>query len=144
MRAATAFRRNTLGYGLLSPLRRIASSDFLAAEGESLIRSCIVQIIGTRPGELPWRPDFGTDLEYYRSRNNVGALGKELSAAIVAALQSWEPRVRVANCQTSIEASETAGPLNVIRARVIWVVVTDSSGDDSNVLIGPVTQEVVV
>lgn len=145
MRAATAFKRNTLGYGLTWPLRRIASSDFLAAEGESLIRSCIAQILGTRPGELPWRPDFGIDLEFYRNKNNNEALSQEISAAIVTALSDWEPRIEVSSCQTTIESTEIIGyPRNVLRVRVLWAVRTGASAEDNNVLIGPVSQEVVV
>lgn len=145
MREATAFKRDTLGYGLVSPLRRLASRDFVAAEGEALVRSCITQILGTKPGELPWRPDFGIDLEYYRQKNASNALGQEIAAQVVSALQDWEPRVEVSRCLISMDSSSASGqPRNIIRVRVDWVVRTDAVSDDSNVLIGPVSQEVAI
>jgi phage baseplate assembly protein W len=145
MRESKAFRRNILGYGLTWPLRRLASSDFVAAEGEALVRSCIAQILGTRPGELPWRPDFGIDLEHYRHHGNSQALAKEIALLVASALQDWEPRVSVSSCSATIEAAEEGSyTQNVIRVRVNWAVVSGATPSENNVLIGPVSQEVAL
>lgn len=146
MRSLEIHKRNVLGYGLIAPMRRLASSDFVAAEGESLVRSAIMQVLGTRPGELPWRPDFGIDLEYYRQKNATGTLSREVAEDVSSALQTWEPRIEIASCQVSIEAAEPGlgAPRNVIRIKVSWLVRTDAISDNNNVLIGPVSQEVAI
>jgi phage baseplate assembly protein W len=137
MRYLTAYRRNILGYGLVQPMRRLASSDFVAAEGEALIRACIRQILGTKPGELRWNPAFGTAIEPYRHRNNTPMLSKALGDMIASALQEWEPRVKLAACSAQITG-------NQIDIRVGWVVTASESATDNNVIIGPISQEVSV
>ena len=144
MRLATAFKHSTLGFGLVWPFRRLASSDFLAAEGEALIRSSVKQILGTRPGEIPWNPAFGINLERYRNKNANAGLGQAISQDIVAALQLWEPRIQVLGCAATLEIADAGtSSKNVIRIRVDWVVRTGAL-EGNNVLIGPVSQEVPV
>jgi len=137
MRLLTAYRRNILGYGLVQPLRRQASSDFVAAEGEALVRACIRQILGTRPGELRWRPEFGTAIEPFRHRNNTGPLAAALADMISSSLQAWEPRVKLTACTASRDA-------NRLTIRVDWVMTASEAADDNNVIIGPISQEVSV
>lgn len=138
--------RNTLGFGLVWPLRRLASSDFVAAEGEALIRTCISQILGTRPGELPWRPSFGVDLERFRNKGNRAGLGEAISSTIATALQEWEPRIRVSRCTAQSEAADPSLPytMNKITVRIDWAVVSGATPEANNVLIGPVSQEVTL
>lgn len=145
MNLTTAFRRNTLGYGLITPFRRTASSDFLAAEGEPLVSSSLEQILGTRPGELRWRPDFGIDLERYRHKNNSPALGQQLAQEEAEAISAWEPRVQLISVSASISAAEPGDPFarNVVTTRVNWAVTTGAMSPENNVLIGPVSQEIV-
>ena len=150
MRQRTAFRFNTLGNGLVHPFRRTAGSDFISAEGGSLIRSCISQILGTRIGELRWRPDFGINLEQYRHRNATGDFGEGLAqligADVASTLSSWESRMDIVNVQASVEAADASSPMlrNKIVCKIDWIVRSEGAAEGSNVLIGPVSQEVAL
>jgi len=147
MRQSTEFRHNTLGNGLVHPFRRVASSDFASAEGEALVRSSISQIIGTKFGELPWRPEFGVDLESFRNKNAVQALAGTIASQITEALQTWDQRITVLGVETSIDSSDPFADYslrNKIVCKISWVVVTDAASEANNVLIGPVSQEVAL
>jgi len=124
-----------LGFGPIPPMQRVGT-DFSTAEGEPLIAAAIAQILGTRPGELPWDPDFGIDLESYRHKNLSGVLIQAMCDDIVAALQRWEPRINISKVGSFTRGSQ-------VYVRVNWSVVSKAL-PPSNVIIGPVTQEVPV
>ena len=96
------FKKNLLGNGIISPLRRLASSDFVAGSNEALIRSAINQILITKPGELPWRPNFGTNIETFRHKNMSDADLGMLKDDIVNAVLTYEPRVTTAKCDVTV------------------------------------------
>src|ERR1041384_6618108 len=90
-----------LGFGLVRPFRRDGRADFLAAGGEAVIRSAVGQILGTggasegKPGELPWRTDFGSLLHRLRHQRNDSVLQELARVYVVDALKRWEPRIIV-------------------------------------------------
>lgn len=90
-----------LGRGLVAPLRRDLKNDFATASGAALVRACVLQILGTwcssepTAGELPWRPEFGSQLFLLRHRNNNVALAEVARAYVAEAIARWEPRVTV-------------------------------------------------
>lgn len=92
-----------LGFGLTRPFQRDGRADFAAAGGEPLIRSAVGQVLGTigasetRPGELPWRTDFGSLLHRLRHQKNDSVLQELGRVYVVDALKRWEPRVIVTN-----------------------------------------------
>lgn len=124
-----------LGFGPIPPMQRVGT-DFTTAEGELLIAAAIAQILGTRPGELPWDPDFGINLEAYRHKNATQVLIQAMCDDIVAALQRWEPRIQISKVSAYTQD-------NVAYVRVSWAVVSRAL-PPSNVIIGPVTTEVPV
>jgi phage baseplate assembly protein W len=126
---------NILGFGPTPPMQRVGT-DFTTAEGELLIAHAIAQILGTRPGELPWDPDFGIDLEAYRHKNLSGALVQAMTDDIVSVLKHWEPRITISQCSAFTRDS-------AVYVKVRWSV-TSQALPPSNVIIGPVVQEVQV
>lgn len=129
-------RFNILGSGLVRPLQRIAGNDFVNATGEACIRSSISQILGTRPGEIPWRPDFGTDFDQYRHRSGTGALAQEIADTAAESIARWEPRVKVSRILAQVQD-------NIVYLKIGWSVISTAT-EGNNVIIGPVTQEVAV
>ena len=115
MASLTEFNKRMVGNGLIKPLRRLSGNDFLSATGPALIKSAIQQILGTRTGELPWRPAFGTNLESYRHRSMTEPQLQSLIATIQTALTIWEPRLSV----TSVTAESEE---NKIRVRIVWTI----------------------
>jgi phage baseplate assembly protein W len=59
--------------------------------------SNVGQILGTARGTLPWRPEFGSELERLRHQNNTPVLRELVSIYVSEALSLWEPRVRLTN-----------------------------------------------
>ena len=98
--------RNLLGNGLIRPFRRDEKNDFASASGETLLQSCIGQVLGTKAagegaqGELPWRPSFGSKLHLLRHRK--GFYTRDLARVYATeSLRRWEPRVQVVSAETS-------------------------------------------
>ena len=129
-----------IGYGLVQPLRRISGRDFVAAGGSSLVKSSINQILGTRPGELPWRPSFGVEAEKYRHQGSADtsrhtmdeSRAQQLGSEIAEALVKWEPRADVQECEVIKSGSQ-------ISCRVSWTIKTPLAG--SSTLSGPYATE---
>lgn len=99
MAAAPTSILQFLGSGIVRPFRR-GASDVANDNGVNLVRSCVAQCLGTRVGELEWRPEFGSRLHLCKHRK--GPVLSALAAYYVTeALSRWEPRVIV----TSVVAS---------------------------------------
>jgi phage baseplate assembly protein W len=88
------------GAGIIRPFRRDGKNDIANSSGLALIQSCVGQILGTRasnpngnlPGELPWRPGFGSRL--FLLKHASSDVIDDLARAYCAeALARWEPRV---------------------------------------------------
>lgn len=93
--------RDTVGAGIIRPLQRDRKNDFANSVGPDLIRSNIVQILGTlsqgrnNRGELEWRPEFGSQLPIMQYRNLNEVFFELLRTQVVDAIERWEPRVLV-------------------------------------------------
>lgn len=84
-----------LGKGLLRPFRRDAKNDFANGSDVALVRACVGQVLGTAAGELPWRGEFGSQLERLRHMNQGPVMDEMARIFVTDALKRWEPRVRV-------------------------------------------------
>lgn len=83
-----------LGFGLLAPFRRDGKTDFAAAGGDRVISASIRNILGTRRGELRWRPDFGSEL--HRLKHLTAEDTPDLARYYAMdALAKWEKRIVV-------------------------------------------------
>ena len=92
---AAAAAADPLGSALIRPFRRTERNDFLQGFGVPEVLSAIGQVLGTSKGTLPWRPDFGCDLERLRHQPN-SATTEDLARVFVQdALQQWEPRAQL-------------------------------------------------
>jgi len=130
-----------LGNGLYRPLRRAKASDFATAHGTKLIAASIGQILGTRSdggpfqGELPWRTEFGSRLYMLRHRANDATTRELARAAVVEALQRWEPRAHVTD--VSIDSEEVVGLGEVaIGIRVRFDVLSQNTAANAVLLPG--------
>jgi phage baseplate assembly protein W len=121
--------------GLIAPIIR-DGTDFSVARGATLIKSRIMQILGTSPGELPWDPDFGAMLDAVRHKNMNALLPEEVYDYIRDALARYEPEVTVADISIGIEDTN-------LRISLRWYVSTTAKRG-SNQLIGLQNTELVV
>jgi phage baseplate assembly protein W len=128
--------RELLGRGLVTPVQRIGGQDFVAGTGEAAIRSAIAQIIGTRRGELPWKPSFGTNLDRFRHKNISSFMIQDIVDEVQDAISKWEPRVSVQGCRAMATG-------NVIVINISWVILSGAQAG-SNIIVGPIDQEVTL
>lgn len=131
------FRRSLLGNGILRPLRRLSGSDFVSASGSRVVKAAIEQVIGTRIGELIWRPDFGTNIERFRHQNATPQTVAAIASEIKTSLSIWEPRVSVASVGVAVED-------NQIRVKITWSLVVGRAINANDVDVGPFSTEVTI
>ncbi|MGH3265041.1 MAG: GPW/gp25 family protein [Trebonia sp.] len=82
------------------------------------VGQCIAIILGTVPGEDPWRPTFGCDLTAFIDRPLPAAL-PAIVGAVTAAIETWEPRVRVLN--VTAQPGGAAAP-STLSVSVTWQI----------------------
>lgn len=94
------FGEGFLGRCVVRPFRRDKKGDFANEGGAALVKAAVGQVLGTicdsgaTSGELPWRTDFGSQIELLRHSSE--AIVPHLARVYVLdALQRWEPRVLV-------------------------------------------------
>lgn len=90
-----------LGVGLLRPFRRTSKSDFATASGIKEVLSGIGQLLGTPPGHLPWRGDFGAALDDLRHKNNTDVLGELARVRIDQAIRRYTTRATLKGVSVS-------------------------------------------
>lgn len=123
-------QRAGFGVGLLTPFRRDKRNDFVSGGDADLLRSKIVQVLGTRAdngrmtGELPWRTDFGSLLYTMRFVNIDEAMAAVVRSRIAGALATWLPQVQVTRVvirqsDTKIMASLTYNVVQVGTANLL-------------------------
>lgn len=86
---------DSLGFGIVLPFRRTSDQDFATAGGPELVKSDLLQLLGTVQGEVPWRQKLGTRLTRLRHRANTQALAALARVEVDRAIARYEPRVRV-------------------------------------------------
>lgn len=78
-----------------SPGRWVAGRGrFRSLTEEEEIAQSVRMILGTRPGERPFRPTFGTRLDQFAFENIDTTTCNLIRQEIVRSLQTWEPRIR--------------------------------------------------
>jgi phage baseplate assembly protein W len=85
-----------LGTGLPFPIRPDAG-HIAFVDGMTLVRQSIETILDTEPGERIMLPDFGCGLRRYLMEPNSLSTRTSMQGDITAALERWEPRIRLTN-----------------------------------------------
>jgi hypothetical protein len=101
-----------IGNGWAFPLRFDAGGVKLVGGTENLARS-VRLILGTRQGERPHRPTFGSRLhELMFAPTTAQTLGLA-EAHVLEALRSWEPRVEVLCVRAEFEQHNTKDEVGI-------------------------------
>ena len=93
-----------LGFGLVCPFRYTSERDFATAAGKPLVGFDLEELLGTVPGEIRWRPSFGTNVSKLRMRPNTGALSELARIEVQRAVAKLEPRIAVADVSATRDA----------------------------------------
>ena len=90
--------------GILTPFVRDKKRDFASGVGAALLQSDARQLLGMRPGELPWRTELGTELDRLRHKQNTDVV-RELGRVYTReAFVRWLPSVAVTGFSIAQEA----------------------------------------
>jgi phage baseplate assembly protein W len=113
-----------LGKGLPFPVRPNAGHiDFVS--GTALVRQSIEAILDTEPGERIMLPDFGCGLRRYLMEPNSLSTRTSMQEDITAALERWEPRIRL----TNVAVTPGEDP-SLVWIEIAYVRVADLSPDN--------------
>lgn len=124
------------GRTVIAPFRLDPRGDPSTADGLRNLRAALRQVLGTRattaagPGEVRWKPAFGSRLEILRHRGNDASLAALAEELALEALSRWEPRLDVTGVEVEADGA-------TLRLRVSYRPVT---GDPS----APVVEEASV
>jgi hypothetical protein len=85
-----------LGSGWAFPVGpRPATGDLGYAAGAEKVREAMLLVLLTEPGERVMRPQFGCGLRRFLGEPNTVATRARLTRQVTAAIEAWEPRVRL-------------------------------------------------
>lgn len=100
-----------IGNGWAHPVSIDAQGSFRRAGETDLIARSIHLILGTARGERMMRPEFGSTLADFVFKPLTAANRGRMATAVKAALQTWEPRIRVLDVAVSVAPDDPAKAL---------------------------------
>lgn len=84
---------------------RIGAGGIATLSGPAADKDQLEQLIGTRVGELRWKPTFGTRIDQYRGLPASVVPGL-VRAEVIAATERWLPKLAILEVQTEVVDSE--------------------------------------
>ncbi len=115
---------NLLSIGF--PFSSGISSFPVQAIGSAAIQASIIQIISTKKGERPGRPNFGTNVMDYVFENNSDNTSNALIREIKGAISAYEPRVAVSSVSVVVDDVNEGQVLITINYRILQTGAADS------------------
>ena len=95
-----------IGSGWSFPLRTDATGGIALSSGDRELEEAIRLVLGTAPGERPMRPEFGCAIHDFVFAPADATTAGRISYEVRTALERWEPRVDVADVETSFDVDE--------------------------------------
>ena len=80
-------------------------------DGIEALTTRIRMVLETRPGQVPWRPDFGCDLEALVGKPATPHRLVQAQWKVEESLRRWIPEVDLVHCRVRPIMSENAGAL---------------------------------
>lgn len=104
---------------MVRPFMRASHGDLASDQGVPAVLANVGQVLGTKKGTLPWRPELGSDLERLRHQPNTPTQGDLAGVFIREALALWEPR---ASLVSFIVERPAAGAESVLDLRASFEI----------------------
>lgn len=93
--------------GVPYPIQKTAKGFFYIQSGTKQIKSDLLQLLLTNPGERVMNPYFGTPLKKLVFDQNDTALQDAAREMIIQSIQRWEPRVVIQQIECSNQPDRT-------------------------------------
>lgn len=84
-------------YGLAFPVAKNPLGFFHSSTGLDVVKSDLMILLLTNPGERIMLPQYGTNLRRYFFETNDPTAHSQIKELIVKAIATWEPRVAIEN-----------------------------------------------
>ena len=94
--------------GMPYPITRHPLGLLRTQRGVAQIKSDLLALLLTEPGERVMLPSFGTPLKRFMFEPNDPALLDNVRNTIIESIRSWEPRIQVTDIQVTNSRSEIA------------------------------------
>lgn len=85
----------TKTYGLAFPVTKNPLGFFHSSTGLDVVKSDLMILLLTNPGERIMLPQYGTDLRRYFFEPNDPSTHEQIVSIISQAISTWEPRITV-------------------------------------------------
>jgi uncharacterized protein len=97
-------------YGLSYPLKKNPLGLMYASTGLDVVKSDLMILLLTNPGERVMLPTFGCNLRKYFFEPNDATVAAQVKEVISQAITTWEPRITVENITVSLADNTTLNP----------------------------------
>ena len=111
-----------------------SNGDVETSDGADAVGYSIRQILGTgstrgtRIGELPWRPSFGSELRWLvNSSMSDDSLRDAAKRAVIESVRRWEPRARLTAVNVTVKVDSQSGA-RIVEGRVSYALASVTSG----------------
>jgi phage baseplate assembly protein W len=94
--------------GMPYPITRHPLGLLRTQRGVAQIKSDLLALLLTEPGERVMLPSFGTPLKRFMFEPNDPSLLDNVRNTIIESIRSWEPRIQVTDIQVTNSRSEIA------------------------------------
>lgn len=98
-------------YGCPYPIVKHPRGLLRTQSGMDQIKSDLLSLLLTEPGERVMLPDFGTNLKRFIFEQNDSSVLGEIRNEISRAISTWEPRIAVQNIEVT-NGSDILGSIN--------------------------------
>ena len=115
--------------GVPYPTKKTPVGYWYSQTGTSQIKSDLLCLLLTNPGERVMLPEFGTPLKKLLFEQNDAPTRAKVKSVISAAIAKWEPRIVVKNIEVSSQIDESSlnkdddktNYDNIISVKIIFV-----------------------
>jgi len=75
----------------------------MPADTAQAVATRVRMVLETQPGTLPWRPQFGCDLERFVGEPATTHAVRNLQRTVRASLERWLPEIQVRRCEIRLQ-----------------------------------------
>lgn len=119
--------------GFPFPVTKNPLGFFYSQIGAKNIKSDLIQLILTNPGDRVMLSQFGTPLRKFFYEPNTETTRNEISIAITDAIATWEPRITVKSI-TVTNLSETNGGITLTNQNGVLVRINYINPEQINIV----------
>jgi phage baseplate assembly protein W len=116
--------------GFPYPVVKTPLGFFPVQNGTDQIKSDLLILLLTNPGERVMLPDYGTGLREFLFEQRDSIVTEQIISRISRSIEKWEPRVAITDITASVNSSELASELSGDTSHVVLVKISFRDPND--------------